>query len=497
MMKYILNLANGQQFKGKNLDEVLRKSGLHTASGRLTKSQALDRILRNNGMLFQLDSKRDWQQIKSAKDFQSGGQTGTRQEKELIQQEGGGSSAESKDGQQKQQPMTITEQVKQELKQSPEDKKSKMDELKEESAVMQNAKESSEEDMKKSTEEREEKMSKKKQLEEAGLWDDEEMKPLTQKIQNSISELSDEIDRHSDMVDHYAQRIQEIEQEIRELADAPEEQPSGVVVGERQEHPMQSRLIRKCKAVQMAQSSNQDALYPMLVGPAGSGKTTAARNVSLTLFGDDAIAEGKFGMLSLNEESEKSEGFGFISPIDKMYKSTDFRRIYENGGVFLLDEIDASNANTLTSLNAAISAPYASFPDKVVARHKDFVLIAAANTFGNGADGLYVGRNELDAASRDRFSTMVWNYDWDGVRAARPKHKAVVTLIESLSKAALKLEMQHIISPRAALFAPYLLESGDTMWDVLQDCVFKGLPNDDQRTLIQEAELSITELRNM
>jgi len=88
----------------------------------------------------------------------------------------------------------------------------------------------------------------------------------------------------------------------------------------------------------------------------------------LEIFGETAIEDGKFGMMSLNEESERSEGFGFISPIDKMYRSTDFRRIYENGGVFLLDEVDAANANTLTALNAAISAPFASFPDKIVKR---------------------------------------------------------------------------------------------------------------------------------
>lgn len=255
----------------------------------------------------------------------------------------------------------------------------------------------------------------------------------------------------------------------------------------RMPHPKLEELLARCRAVKAAQNAGEDGLYPMLVGPAGSGKTTAAREVSKAIFGEEWL--DKFGMLSLNEESERSEGFGFVSPIDKMYKSTDFRKMYEEGGVFLLDEVDAANANALTALNAAISAPIASFPDGVVKRHNDFILIAAANTFGDGADGMYVGRNVLDAATKDRFQTLVWNYDWDSIRAARPKYVKYVSLIEVLSNAAQELNMDVIISPRAALFGPFLFEEGLSLGQVLTSTAFKGVDEDDVKTIFEEANV--------
>ena len=49
----------------------------------------------------------------------------------------------------------------------------------------------------------------------------------------------------------------------------------------------------------------------------------------------------------------------------------------------------------------------------VATRHPDFVCIAAANTWGRGADREYVGRNELDASTIDRFlmGTVPMDYD--------------------------------------------------------------------------------------
>ena len=83
--------------------------------------------------------------------------------------------------------------------------------------------------------------------------------------------------------------------------------------------------------------------------------------------------------------------------------STEFRKAYENGGLFLFDEIDASMPGAILAFNAALANNFMDFPDKKVPRHKDFYCIAAANTFGSGADRQYVGRNQLDAASLDRF----------------------------------------------------------------------------------------------
>src|SRR5215217_6156820 len=76
-----------------------------------------------------------------------------------------------------------------------------------------------------------------------------------------------------------------------------------------------------------------------------------------------------------------------------------------------MDEIDAGNANVIIQVNAALSNGYCSFPDGMVQRHDDFIFLASANTFGDGASRQYVGRNQLDAATLDRFTTLVWEID--------------------------------------------------------------------------------------
>ena len=89
------------------------------------------------------------------------------------------------------------------------------------------------------------------------------------------------------------------------------------------------------------------------------------------------------------------------------YTVSEFVKAYENGGVFLLDEIDAADPNVLLLINAALANGKMSVPNRTekpyAIRHKDFICVAAANTVGTGADRLYSGRNKLDAATLDRF----------------------------------------------------------------------------------------------
>lgn len=140
-----------------------------------------------------------------------------------------------------------------------------------------------------------------------------------------------------------------------------------------------------------------------LYGPAGTGKTQLAENA--------AHALGKnFAFISVCAQSTKSDLLGFINA-GGGYVTTQFREMYEKGGAFLIDEIDNGNPNILAVLNSALANGYCSFPDKMVKKHADFICIAAANTFGTGANREYVGRNQLDAATLNRFVQFEINYD--------------------------------------------------------------------------------------
>jgi MoxR-like ATPase len=167
----------------------------------------------------------------------------------------------------------------------------------------------------------------------------------------------------------------------------------------------------------------------LLVGPAGSGKTTLAKQVAEAL-------DARFSFNSMTEGVSESSLLGRTLPLADGswgYKPAPFVITWRDGGVHLLDEIDASDSNLLVTINAAIANGILSIPfaDLEIERNKDTILIAAANTFGTGADRQYVGRNQLDAATLNRFamSTVEMKFDEDLelaiVTTILPKQKAV------------------------------------------------------------------------
>jgi cobaltochelatase CobS len=77
----------------------------------------------------------------------------------------------------------------------------------------------------------------------------------------------------------------------------------------------------------------------------------------------------------------------------------------------LLDEMDNASPDVLVTLNQALSNGIMAFPDKMVTKHKDFILVAAGNTYGTGATAQYVGRSPIDAATMNRFVKIVVGVD--------------------------------------------------------------------------------------
>ena len=150
------------------------------------------------------------------------------------------------------------------------------------------------------------------------------------------------------------------------------------------------------KAVSM---SSELGVY--LVGPAGTGKTFLAGQVATAL--DLDLHE-----ISMGSAQTTAAFFGFISPVTSDYTTTAYREWYQNGGVLLLDEMDASHPGMLVALNKTLSDKPGTgshkFPDGRVVKHEDCLVVSTANTFGNGPDRQYVGRNALDAATLSRFA---------------------------------------------------------------------------------------------
>lgn len=203
---------------------------------------------------------------------------------------------------------------------------------------------------------------------------------------------------------------------------------------------------------------------PMLVGPTGSGKTECCRQVAKAL-GLEFYMEARV--------TSEYKLFGFIDAHGNVVR-TAFREAYEHGGVFLFDEVDASDPDALTAINAALSNGVGAFPDGTVEMHKDFISMAAANTYGRGADRQYVGRHQLDAATLDRYDIFEFGYDEAFERAITP-NEDWTRWVQLVRKAVEKAGVRHIVSPRASIRGGKMLLGGMDIDVVAEATVWKGL----------------------
>lgn len=208
----------------------------------------------------------------------------------------------------------------------------------------------------------------------------------------------------------------------------------------------------------------EQKLNVYICGPAGSGKTTAAQNCA------EALNVPFYFTGAIASEYKLT---GFIDAQGKIV-STDFRKAYENGGLFLFDEIDASFPQAVLAFNAALANDFMDFPDKRVQKHENFYCIAAANTIGMGADRQYVGRNQLDAASLDRFVFLDWQYD-ENLEQELAENKTWTYKVQKIRKIVNEKKIRFVVSPRASIKGAQLLAAGFNESEVEEMVLWKGM----------------------
>lgn len=213
----------------------------------------------------------------------------------------------------------------------------------------------------------------------------------------------------------------------------------------------------------------------MLVGPAGCGKTTIGEHVAQAL-----------GLLFhiTNTVTDAHELLGFIDGYGR-YHSTPFRRAFECGGIWIADEIDAWEAGALLAANSALANGFAAFPDAEtpIRRHPDFRMVATANTFGTGADRVYIGRNELDAASLDRFAMITVDYDLDLERRFAGDNHTWLDHVWRVRKTVQDKNIRHVVSSRAIGKGARALAAGMAWKDVCELYLYKGISSRDRSKL--------------
>lgn len=144
-----------------------------------------------------------------------------------------------------------------------------------------------------------------------------------------------------------------------------------------------------------------------LTGPRGSGKTTLGKQLAETL-------GVPFGFISVTLGMSESQLFGRWTPKGE-FMPAPLWSMLDKPGVFLLDEMDCGDPNTLLAANSIMANGIAVNPytGESKTRHPDFIIMGAMNTSGRGATAEYTGRNRLDAATLDRLSLLPVNYDRD------------------------------------------------------------------------------------
>lgn len=214
----------------------------------------------------------------------------------------------------------------------------------------------------------------------------------------------------------------------------------------------------------------------LLTGPAGSGKNVLCKQIAKAL-------GLKFYFTNAVTQEYKLTGF-----TDAMgnYQPTQFYKAFTEGGLFMLDEIDASIPEVLVILNAAIANRYFDFPAPIgyVEAHPDFRVIAAGNTFGTGASYEYVGRNQLDAASLNRFAVVRVGYS-EAIENSVAGDEDLADFCRAFRTAALKAGQQIVVSYRNI---DMLAKMSQIMKldEALETCLVKGMEKDDLNVIIND-----------
>lgn len=211
-----------------------------------------------------------------------------------------------------------------------------------------------------------------------------------------------------------------------------------------------------------------------LTGPAGSGKNVLCKQVA------EALGL-KFYFTNAVTQEYKLTGF-----TDAMgtYQPTQFYKAFTEGGLFMLDEMDASIPEVLVILNAAIANRYFDSPAPIgyVEAHPDFRVIAAGNTTGHGANIEYVGRNQLDGASLDRFAVVEVNYSEAIENSVAMGDIELADFCRDFRKSALTAGLNIIVSYRAIGRLAKMMKLLP-IEEALQTCLIKGLEKDDVRII--------------
>lgn len=140
-----------------------------------------------------------------------------------------------------------------------------------------------------------------------------------------------------------------------------------------------------------------------LNGPAGSGKTVAAVQMS-------EIFEGGLTIISCHGEMTVYDLTGFTDG-NGNYKHTEFFKAWRDGNIILMDEVDKAPGEVNVLLNAALAQGTITFPVGTLKKKDTTKLLFTGNTKMSGADAIYSAGQRQDASFSNRMISIEWPFD--------------------------------------------------------------------------------------
>jgi len=189
-----------------------------------------------------------------------------------------------------------------------------------------------------------------------------------------------------------------------------------------------------------------------MVGPAGCGKTTICMEVG-------ELAGIPVTIIPCGAGTSATTFLGYKYP---EREGTPFVHAFAQEGIIVLDEFTSLEAQVAQIVNGALANDELTSTIGTFRRHEKCVIIATSNTFGNGADRMYVSNNQLDASTIDRFAGGIVEIDYSK-EYERQYDNEVVQYVWKMRDAIKANGLRKVASTRS-IISGCKLKSGGLNW---------------------------------